>query len=426
MNFLLTPVGSAGDNYPFLGVGAALARRGHRVTVITNDHFAPVVRALGLDFVSVGTDDEYRRVIADPGIWHPRDGFKHIMANIGEYNDRLLNLLRPRVNADTAVVAGSLDFASRSLAERDGLPVVTLHLSPSIVRTNYQMPTLQGTLNVSFLPRFLKRAVWRIADWYLINPNVAPMLDPLRAKIGLPPTRRIFDEAIHSPLLTIGLWPEWFAPAQPDYPPFFKLTGFPLFDAPVAQPIPPDLADFLNAGDPPFAFTPGSANIHGHAFFAAAVDAAKRLRCRALLLTRFAEQIPANLPPAVRHVLFAPFTQLLPRCAALIHHGGIGTTSAAFAAGIPQLIMPLSHDQPDNAARVHGLDVGDRLMPKHFTGTNVAKVLKRLLDSPDVKSRAADVASRCAAQNATAETVGLIEAAVSRPGARPLTLSANP
>jgi UDP:flavonoid glycosyltransferase YjiC (YdhE family) len=412
MNFLLTPVGSAGDNYPFIGLGAELARRGHRVTVLTNEHFAPLVRAAGLEFVAVGTEEEYRQVISDPGIWHPRDGFKHIMRLIGEQNARLMNLIRPRLGPDTAIVAGTLDFASRTLAEKDGLPVVTLHLSPSILRTNYQIPTLMGTTNYSFLPRFMKRAIWQIADWYLINPNVAPMLDPLRASVGLPPTRRIFDQAVHSPLLTVGLWPEWFAPPQPDHPPFFKLTGFPLYDAPGAQPMPPDVAEFCAAGEPPLVFTPGSANVHGHEFFQTAVDAAQRLDCRALLLTRFAEQIPASLPPTVRHVPFAPFTQLLPRRAALVHHGGIGTTSAAFAAGIPQVIMPLSHDQPDNAARVRAIGVGDRLLPKHFTGRRLADILRPLLASAQVKDRAADLARRCATQDAIAETADLIERAV--------------
>lgn len=421
MNLLLTPVGSAGDNYPFLGLAAELVRRGHRVTVLTNDHFAPLARSVGAEFVSVGTEEEYRKVIDEPGIWHPRDGFKHIMRLIGEQNQRLLDLIRPRLTADTAIVAGSLDFASRSLAEQDGLPVVTLHLSPSILRTVHQLPTLMGTTNASFLPRFVKRAMWRIVDAYLINPNVAPMLDPLRAGLGLPPTRKIFQQAIHSPLLTLGLWPDWFAPPQPDCPPYFKLTGFPLFDAPGAQPLPADVADFCAAGEPPLVFTPGSANVHGQEFFTAAVDATKLLDRRALLLTRFPEQIPTNLPPTVRHVPFAPFTQLLPKCAALIHHGGIGTTSAAFAAGIPQLIMPLSHDQPDNAARVVRLGAGDRLMPKRFTARRVAQTLLPLLESPVVKVRAAELARRCAAHDAIAQTATLVESAVApRRGASPI------
>jgi rhamnosyltransferase subunit B len=412
MNVLITPVGSAGDNYPFIGLGVEFARRGHRVTVITNDHFAPLVRGRGLEFVSIGTDDEYRSVITDPVIWHPRRGFKRIMDLVAEQNQRLMNEVRSRIDADALIVSHTLDFASRTLAEKDpDLRVVTIHLSPSVPRTTHTLPTLTGKTNLSFLPRFLKKGLWKIVDLYLINPAAGPVLDRLRADVGLPPVRRIFDRAIHSPLLTVGMWPDWFAAAQPDYPPFFKLTGFPLYDGADDQPVPPDVANFCRSGEPPLVFTPGSANIHGHHFFSVAAQAAERLGRRALLLTRYPEQIPADLPPGVRHFPFAPFTRLLPGCAALIHHGGIGTTAAALAAGIPQLIMALSHDQPDNAARVHALGAGDRLMPGQFRPRRVAKVLSRLLESSAVKASCAQAARQCAAQDAIAQTVGLIEAA---------------
>ena len=70
---------------------------------------------------------------------------------------------------------------------------------------------------------------------------------------------------------------------------------------------------------------------------------------RGLLLSRHREHIPRTLPSDVRHVEYAPFSELLPRCAALVHHGGIGTSAQALAAGVPQLIMPMGHDQPDNS-----------------------------------------------------------------------------
>jgi rhamnosyltransferase subunit B len=412
MNVLITPVGSAGDNYPFIGLGVEFARRGHRVTVLTNDHFAPLVRGRGLGFVSIGTDEEYRSVITDPVIWHPRRGFKRIMDLVAEQNQRLMKEVRSRIDADTLIVGHTLDFASRTLADKDpDLRVVTVHLSPSIPRTVHTLPTLTGKTNLSFLPRFMKKGLWKIADFYLINPAAGPVLDRLRADVGLPPVRRIFDTAIHSPLLTIGMWPDWFAAAQPDYPPFFKLTGFPLYDGADDQPIPPEVAEFCSAGEPPLVFTPGSANLHGHRFFSVAAQAAQRLGRRALLLTRYPEQIPRDLPPGVRHFPFAPFTRLLPGCAALIHHGGIGTTAAGLAAGIPQLIMPLSHDQPDNAARVRALGAGDRVMPGQFRPRRVAKALSRLLESPGVKASCAEAVRRCAAHDAIAQTVTLIEAA---------------
>src|SRR5436305_6257835 len=97
---------------------------------------------------------------------------------------------------------------------------------------------------------------------------------------------------------------------------------------------------------------------HGAAFFRAAVRACEGTGARGLLLTRYPGRLPARLPPSVRHVPFAPFRRLLPLCRAVVHHGGVGTTAAALAAGTPQLVLPLAWDQPDNAAPVRRLGCG--------------------------------------------------------------------
>jgi UDP:flavonoid glycosyltransferase YjiC (YdhE family) len=94
------------------------------------------------------------------------------------------------------------------------------------------------------------------------------------------------------------------------------------------------------------------------------VDACRRLGRRGLLLSRYRDQLPADLPPGVRHFDYVPLSRVLPRAAALVSHGGIGTLSQALAAGIPQLIMPLGFDQFDNAARLGRLGVAATLTPR--------------------------------------------------------------
>jgi UDP:flavonoid glycosyltransferase YjiC (YdhE family) len=415
MNFLLTPVGSAGDNFPFIGLGRELAGRGHRVSVATGGHFEKLVRATGLAFISIGTDEEYRAFLRDPDIWHPRRGFQKIMTGVAEQNGRIYDVVERFVaenaSGDVAVIAGTLDFASRTIAEKTGLPVMTVHLQPAIPRTLHELPTM-GTVNLSGLPTWLKRFGWWLVDKLMINPGAGPLVQALRDRAGLGPYRSIMGEHIHSPRLTIGLWPTWFAAPQPDWPAYLKLTGFPLFDGADTQPVSAEVEQFLSAGDPPIVFTPGSANIHGRAFFEGGIAATRQLGRRAMLLTKFSEQVPPGLDPKIRHFDFAPLTKILSRCAALVHHGGIGTMSAALAAGVPQVIMPLSHDQPDNAARIKRLGVGDRLMPGKFTGPRLANVLTPLLESIEVKQACAEVARRCATQNALSETADLIESKV--------------
>ena len=109
------------------------------------------------------------------------------------------------------------------------------------------------------------------------------------------------------------------------------------------------------------------------------------------------------------HAEYAPFSALLPRVAALVHHGGIGTCAQALAAGRPQLVMPMGFDQPDNAARLARLRVASALPPKRFTGASVARELDTLLGSDGVAGRAAEIARRFDGIDPVSQTCDLIE-----------------
>ncbi|MEJ2246837.1 MAG: glycosyltransferase, partial [Acidobacteriota bacterium] len=141
------------------------------------------------------------------------------------------------------------------------------------------------------------------------------------------------------------------------------------------------LEEFLEAGDPPVVFTAGSAHAFSAEFFRVSVEACLECGWRGILLTQFPDQLPVELPKNIRTFNYVPFSFLLPRAAALVHHGGIGTTAQAFAAGVPQLVVPFAHDQPDNGVRVRRLGVGDFLLPRRYKTVDLIKKLKRLLQS---------------------------------------------
>jgi UDP:flavonoid glycosyltransferase YjiC (YdhE family) len=147
----------------------------------------------------------------------------------------------------------------------------------------------------------------------------------------------------------------------------------------------------------------------GQLFFAAAVDACRRMGRRGILLTRQSGQVPAELPASVIHVPFAPFSELLPRCAALVHHGGIGTTSQALRHATPQLVMPMAHDQLDNADRAVKLGVAATIKRRKFTGRNVAGALAALLNKPGLRDNCAAAAGRFVGYDALTETAMVIE-----------------
>jgi rhamnosyltransferase subunit B len=402
MRVILTGLGSAGDVLPAVGVGRRLMQRGHDVVLIASDHFRPLAERSKLDFVGLGSDADYRRIIQDPAVFDRRRGLEAVLRQTLRWLETVYAAVqRSIVPGRTIVGAHELDFASRMLQEQGEVPVATLLLSPALLRSQYQVPTLVGTRDYSRWPHWSKRVFWWATDRLVIDRLLLPDLNRARARHGLAPIRRPFDGWILSPLLTIGLFPDWFAPPQPDWPAQVRLTNFPLFDA--AEPMPAQLDEFLAAGSPPVVATFGTALSRGGAQFDAAIRACQRLGRRGVLLSQFG-QVPRSLPAGIIHMPFAPLTRLLPRSAALIHHGGIGTTAAGLAAGVPQLVLPLSHDQPDNGMRVRRLGVGDVVA----TGDrgSAAALGKQLASRLDALMSAEVVARRCAA---LAERVRLVD-----------------
>jgi UDP:flavonoid glycosyltransferase YjiC (YdhE family) len=259
----------------------------------------------------------------------------------------------------------------------------------------HDSPRLKGTFLGPRVPKWFKRIQYSLSDRFFVRPLLAPQLNGLRREIGLPAVDRIFSKWFFESDLTLGLFPDWFGPRQPDWPANTKTVGFPLWDAPGDQALPQGVREFLAAGSQPLAFSPGSANNEAHNFFTAAVEACQRLGRRGILLTKYVHQLPPKLPDSVYHAGFVPMSQLLPGTAALIHHGGIGSCAQGFAAGLPQIVRPMSYDQFDNARRVVRLGVGTEISVRRFSGGRVADALAALLSSPDVASRCRDLAARC-------------------------------
>ncbi|MBC8096232.1 MAG: glycosyltransferase family 1 protein [Akkermansiaceae bacterium] len=412
-DFLLIALGSHGDVHPFVGVGRGLKARGHRVRIAANDAFATMIRNAGLTFVSAGDAETFEQVKNDPDVWHATRGPQRVMAFVGRTLRDVYDMVLRECDPHTCIVGSTLALGARCAADKFGYPMATVHLAPICIRTSAFMPALPGGfMDLNRLPMWLRRRFWAAADRFFIDPLICPVLNKFRAEIGLPRVTRMQAGWWHAPLLTIGLWPSWFFPAQPDYPQQVRLAAFPLYDESDHTSLDPSLASWLDAGSAPIAFTPGSAMMFGDRFFQSAVDACVRMDRRGILLTRHPEQIPKNLPTTVWYEPFAPFGLLLPRCAAAVHHGGIGSTAQGLKAGIPQLIMPMSHDQFDNAQICRRLGVADVLPVRKFTGDRVAAKLTSLIESESVRRSCAESAEKARADDAVAMVCTLLESAM--------------
>jgi rhamnosyltransferase subunit B len=406
---LLTTVGSAGDVYPMLGLGAGLRARGHTVTLVCAPIFEGDVRAAGLEFIPLGTLDDIRAALNEPDLWHPVKGLA-VIARLAilKYMRPLYEILARYDPEKTLVVASSLAFGARLAQEARGLPLATVHLQPSILMSAHDPAELGGVGIPDWVPMGFRKAFLAGIERFTVDRLMAPDLNAFRAELGLEPVSKIFSSWMNSPELVLGFFPPWFAEPQPDWPEKMQLTGFIKHESAGGE-LPETVADFLDAGDPPVVFTAGSANVHGGDYFEAAVRAVETLGRRAVLLTRFPEQLPDALPPNILHAEWVPMRKLLERSASIVHHGGIGTMAQALAAGIPQLVTPLAHDQFDNANRVVRMGVGDRLDPRRFTPGRAARVLDRLLKDEDVLARAKGCSQKVDFETALADTCKFLE-----------------
>lgn len=403
---LLCAIGSAGDVNPFIAIGQELRQRGHRVILCTSQYFKYHALHAGLEFIGLGTAEDYLSIIEDPKLWEPETGFKVFAERV------ILPIIQPAYDAikefdpvQTLLVAQGQVFGAHIAHEKYGFPFITINLQPAAFRSVHDFPLMPA-----WMPRPLKRILFNAFDAFVMDPLLAPEINRFRKMQSLPPAKHILGDWMHSPLATIGLFPDWFASPQPDWPPQTHLTGFIFHDKRVEdERLPQGVLDFLDAGDPPIVFTPGTAMMHGGKFFEASIQACQMLGRRGMLLTQHKDQLPSTLPEGIRHFEYLPFSLVLPRVAALVHHGGIGTIAQALAAGVPQVVRPMTHDQPDNATRVQLLGTGVSISPKDYTAQTVSERLNGLLSSADVSARSKEYARRIDPQQSLQETCDLIE-----------------
>jgi rhamnosyltransferase subunit B len=415
LNVLLVTLGSSGEVLPYVGIGRALRARGHDVTLLANSHFEKVIRECGLEFTELGTEAEYQAITLDPSLWSPITGAR-LLANdlILSNMRRTFEILASRnVPGQTVIAAPFTAFGARIAQERLGMPLVTICLQPSALRSMRMPPVIKPLPLSRHFPPTWNKLCFSLADRVFFDPLVRRQTDGLRKELGLSAVRGSFTDWSLSPARTLGLFPEWFAPEAFDWPKPVRLCQFPLYDASEQTLLTPEASEFLGSGAAPLVFTPGSAMRHASRFFAAAVEACRLLGARGVLVSPFTDHLPRELPPTVLAHGWFPFSRLFPRAAAVVHHGGIGTTSLALEAAVPQLIMPMAFDQHDNARRLERLGVARLLSPQKFQGPAVARVLGELLASPSVTAACRTASERLEREPPLGEACRWIEQAVS-------------
>lgn len=402
--------GSLGDLFPYLSVGKELQRRGHEVTIATLPLYAEKVASEGLLFHSVRPviDGGNRELLAP--LMDARRGTERVLRSVSasvreSYEDTLPAMRR----ADLAVTH-PITFGALLAVEKLGTPWVSSVLAPMSFLSSYDPPVPSHsawTLKARHLGPGAMRAMWGLGKW--VTRSWLKEVFALRKELGLRTGQHPLFEGANSPRMVLALFSKWLAEPQPDWPPQTVVTGFPFYGDDEAAP--PEVAEFLAAGDPPVVFTLGSSAVGAAGgFYRESLEAVRRLGLRAVLMVGpFSQDLPERLPDSVLVVPYAPHAAVMPRGAATVHQGGIGTTAQAMRAGKPMIVMPFGHDQFDNAARVRRLGVAEILSRNGYTGARVEAALRRILGNPAYSRAAAELGDRVRAENGAHAAADAIE-----------------
>jgi len=245
-----------------------------------------------------------------------------------------------------------------------------------------------------------------------------PIYD-LRRDLGLKKGRNPLFDAKHSPNLVLALFSRALGVEQKDWPRNTLIAGFCYYDAESGNAeLPGHLKKFLDEGEAPLVFTLGSAAVLAAGdFYEQSARVATKLGVRAVLVvgTDPRNRPQQDLPGSICVAEYAPYSKLFPRASLVVHQGGVGTTAQCLRAGRPMLIMPYSHDQPDNARRMRRLGVARVIQRKGYKAGRVARKIRAMLAEPKVDARAREVAAELAHENGVSAACDALEKLASRP-----------
>ena len=396
---VIATIGSLGDLHPCLALGRELLNRGCQVTIATTPYYRSTVEGVGLSFRPMRPD------------WNPTDArlirscedlrrglevlYRQML--LPELEHSYHDLISAAEDADL-LIAGELVYAAPLVAEKSGLPWVSLILSPF---SFFSCIDPSMTVNLPALyhlrkagPGVYKAALslGKLATRHWSNP-----VRRLRRREGLRRKCEPVFEDKFSPHLVLALFSQWFAPKQRDWPEQTLQPGF------VYQEDPPDadafrkLDKFLSPEAPFLVFTLGSAAVHNpRDFYDVSVKVAKRLGLRALLIGTSAEKGTDD----VLTLPYVPYSHVFPKASLIIHQGGSGTTGEALRAGRPMLVVPYGWDQPDNGHRIERLGAGLHLPRSRYTLGTATAAVRQILDDPRFSATSAELASHIRGEDA--------------------------
>lgn len=391
-NIIITTHWSDGDIIPFIRIGERLKKRGHKVAILTHCYYEKQALEAGLEFTPWDTREQYEAMIRDMGSYTDAiAGLDEIHAFRNKYESLSVRLREFEkiqqycTQKDTVILAKNRSsVAALMAAEKYRYPIALGFIC------SYEIGSM---INFNSLHK----------------EQLREEANQMRSSVGLPP----IDSWLawqSSPKVQIGLWPEWFTTEMREWPHPIKTVGFPLdmskFEA--VGMIPEEISEILKEEPAPILITGGTSKQIRPDFYSSAIEACRILGRKTILVTRYKEFVPENLPANIRWFTYVPLDTILPYVGAVIHHGGIGTIGGSVYAATPQMVLAYHVDRPLNGSKIKSVGVGSYLPPSRWDPRLIAEELKKLL-KPEFKEKCVAFAKKLPENDALEEACKIVE-----------------
>lgn len=412
MNITIIAAGSRGDVQPYIALGSGLKAAGHRVQILASTDFSELVATYGLEFTAISENTEaaaqHMAALAEQG-----NIFK-ILAGTGRGAQKLAIQsaaigLAACQHADVIVAGLGGLFIGLALAEKLAIPFIPAHLLPFTPTRAFPSAVLPlPQTRYSAWANKLSHHVTHRVVWQMFR---AADTEARRRVLRLAPAPfwGPFTQLQQSRPVLYGYSPH-VLPQPTDWPRDVHVVGYWQLGTPANWQPPADLLAFLNAGPPPVYVGFGSMPSRDPAANTRLVlQALAQAGQRGVLYAGWGGLQQSQLPPDVFLTQSVPHSWLFPHMAAVIHHGGAGTTGAGLQAGVPSIVVPFFGDQPFWGQRVHALGVGPRPIPRRkLTADNLSEAIRRSVSDEAMRKRAAQLGQRIRADDGVAYAAKVI------------------
>ena len=373
MRIALITLGSEGDVRPFIALGLGLQAAGHDVLLVTHTSFEPLIHSRGLACFPVGNDprDVLENEMGQTWLGTGNNALRFFRQFSRIADSLIQQYMRDCWNAcqgTEAIVFSTIGLAvGYPIAEKLGVPfgmAAPYPLTPTHAFRSPYFPALPSSLPLSGFYNHLTHILSMQIFWQLVRPAVNKARREVLNLPSLSPNWPL-SEMRRGRFTLLYCYSPHIVPPASDWSSWNHVTGYWFLDRQAEWQPPPDLLDFLASGPPPVYVGFGSMNSHkSEEATEMVLQALARSKQRGILLTGWGGLSNADLPDSIFKIDSIPHDWLFPQMAAIVHHGGSGTTAASMRAGIPTVVIPFFGDQPFWGQRIFALGAGPRPIPR--------------------------------------------------------------